>query len=309
MRILGVNISHNPSICLYEDGVIEEFYSEERFIFKKNIELDENFKIFQSIEEKIKDKIDLVCYASYGRNKAYLKFSDQQIINKIQRQLNFPHYYFDEREHHLYHAISAYYFSPFDEAVAIVVDGGGSSKYHIPYEEIESIYFINDQVIIPKFKHSTNNRTDPFSSNKSTFDTYKFNDGYLNRYSNTLVGGALFRETCKQVGFKDGHDAGKVMGLASYAYSKQEYNINMRHVNLAARAQEKSFEDTCLLIDRAKKDSNNILLSGGYFLNCSNNFKYVKKYPELNFFVDPIPHDPGTAIGAAIYYDNYKRRV
>ena len=53
-------------------------------------------------------------------------------------------------------------------------------------------------------------------------------------------------------------------------------SLNMRHVNLAAHAQEKSFEDKTILIDRAKKDSNNILLSGGYFLNCSNNFKYVK---------------------------------
>ena len=46
-------------------------------------------------------------------------------------------------------------------------------------------------------------------------------------------------------------------------------------------------------------------MSGGYFLNCSNNFKYVEKYPDLNFFIDPIPHDAGTAIGAAIYYDRY----
>ena len=61
-----------------------------------------------------------------------------------------------------------------------------------------------------------------------------------------------------------------------------------------------------MLIDGVKNKSNNIVLSGGYFLNCSNNFKYVKKYPNINFFVDPIPHDGGTAIGATVYYDNYR---
>ena len=42
-------------------------------------------------------------------------------------------------------------------------------------------------------------------------------------------------------------------------------------------------------------------------MNCLNNFKLVKKYPKLNFFVDPIAHDGGTAIGAALYYENYKK--
>jgi len=75
---------------------------------------------------------------------------------------------------------------------------------------------------------------------------------------------------------------------------------------LQEKYKKKTFKDTCDLIDQAKEINNNIVLSGGYFLNCSNNFKYVEKYPNLNFFVDPIPHDGGTAIGAALYYDNYR---
>ena len=77
-------------------------------------------------------------------------------------------------------------------------------------------------------------------------------------------------------------------------------------VEIAKNVQEKTFRETCMLIDGVKNKSNNIVLSGGYFLNCSNNFKYVKKYPNINFFVDPIPHDGGTAIGATVYYDNYR---
>jgi len=41
-------------------------------------------------------------------------------------------------------------------------------------------------------------------------------------------------------------------------------------------------------------------LSGGYSLNCTNNYKYLQAFPEYQFFVDPIPHDGGTAVGAAL---------
>ena len=48
-------------------------------------------------------------------------------------------------------------------------------------------------------------------------------------------------------------------------------------------------------------DSDNIVLSGGYALNCVNNYEYVKKFSEKNFFIDPVAHDGGTAIGAALW--------
>jgi carbamoyltransferase len=94
-----------------------------------------------------------------------------------------------------------------------------------------------------------------------------------------------------------------------FKLSKKKYNLDYVKVKKAKKLQEKSFEYTCALIDKALSYSNikNIVLSGGYFLNCVNNFKYVKKYPQLNFFVDPVAHDGGTSIGAAIFYNDYYR--
>ena len=37
-----------------------------------------------------------------------------------------------------------------------------------------------------------------------------------------------------------------------------------------------------------------------------NNFKLVKHFAGLNFFVDPIPYDGGTAVGAAYYCSNFE---
>ena len=136
---------------------------------------------------------------------------------------------------------------------------------------------------------------------------FKYLGGFLNKFTDFAVGGIEFDKACASLGYKNGHSAGKVMGLSSYAYCKEKYNLDYDKVEIAKKVQEKTFEETCELIDQAKHMNNNILLSGGYFLNCSNNFKYVEKYPDLNFFVDPIPHDAGTAIGVALYYDIYKK--
>jgi carbamoyltransferase len=46
---------------------------------------------------------------------------------------------------------------------------------------------------------------------------------------------------------------------------------------------------------------NNVVISGGFGLNCVANYKYLKKFPEIKFYIDPIAHDGGTAIGLARY--------
>ena len=47
-----------------------------------------------------------------------------------------------------------------------------------------------------------------------------------------------------------------------------------------------------------------IVLSGGYALNCVNNYAYVSKFHTKNFFIDPVAHDGGTSIGAALSVNN-----
>jgi carbamoyltransferase len=73
--------------------------------------------------------------------------------------------------------------------------------------------------------------------------------------------------------------------------------------DLAMKTQIETRDHTIRLIDKFTKltGEKNVVLSGGYFLNCSNNYEYLKRFPDLNFFVDPVAHDGGTAIGAAKY--------
>lgn len=73
--------------------------------------------------------------------------------------------------------------------------------------------------------------------------------------------------------------------------------------DLAMKTQIETRDHTIRLIDKLTKltGEKNVVLSGGYFLNCSNNYEYLKRFPDLNFFVDPVAHDGGTAMGAAKY--------
>ncbi len=73
--------------------------------------------------------------------------------------------------------------------------------------------------------------------------------------------------------------------------------------NLAWHVQRDTEEQMFNLIQRAIDitGETNIVISGGYGLNCVANYKYLKKFPEIKFYIDPISHDGGTAIGLARY--------
>lgn len=73
--------------------------------------------------------------------------------------------------------------------------------------------------------------------------------------------------------------------------------------NLAYHIQKETEEQMFRLIQKALDitGETNVVISGGYGLNCVANYKYLKKFPDINFYIDPISHDGGTAIGLARY--------
>jgi len=76
--------------------------------------------------------------------------------------------------------------------------------------------------------------------------------------------------------------------------------------SVAQQLEEESLIDSLATIQKAidmNPDVKNIVLSGGYSLNCTNNYKYLDAFPDHQFFVDPIPHDGGTGVGAALWFE------
>jgi len=82
--------------------------------------------------------------------------------------------------------------------------------------------------------------------------------------------------------------------------------------NLAYHVQ---IETEKMVIDLIQKaiditGETNVIISGGYGLNCVANYKYLQNFPNIKFYVDPISHDGGTAIGLAKYaWHQYSKEI
>lgn len=71
--------------------------------------------------------------------------------------------------------------------------------------------------------------------------------------------------------------------------------------DLAWRVQEDTQEQLGNLIEAMinKTDIKKVCISGGYGLNVVANYYLLERFPDVEFYIDPISHDGGTAIGLA----------
>ena len=101
------------------------------------------------------------------------------------------------------------------------------------------------------------------------------------------------------IGFKVNSGEYKLMGLAPYGRYVDGPYLQSSNENAAATIQHDWEERAVELVKIASEKCNNIVLTGGCFLNVVVNYKLLKEFPDLNFYVDPIAFDGGTAIGSA----------
>ena len=262
--------------------------------------------------------------ASEDDGQSLIAQEDFDIMRDVSAQFEIEDYFY-ENEHHLYHAESGYTLSPWKDepCIAIVWDGGGAQchfEIHPNYQEIESIY-----------------RCEPNTNPKAQWKRYS-NHRFLGDLHSQAFGnymedcfvcpldleteiedvptvltskpsmGMNFSNASSALGCDDmGRAAGKVMGMASYGSTGVKDGVFNQHT-IAQELELQSLEHSCTIIQRAidlNPDTNKIILSGGFSLNCTNNYKYLQRFPNHQIFVDPVPHDGGTAVGAAsILYRN-----
>lgn len=335
MYILGINISHDSSSCLLRNGEII-FYQEDERLSKSKHNLTKDHKRYDpftyyqsSIVKKHTSFVDYIIFSSYKDEFG----GDYKIIFEVLDQiksegLDWGQVVFKDSEHHLYHASNAAFSSGFDNCACLIVDAAGSflgNEWQNVYREIESIYNFNyEDGFNSRFKHYSRRSLGSYSD----FEIIE-QDNCEFVFSDSIGNGQLFANFSAAVGYRDGFSSGKIMGLSSYGIDLMpddwfmtidgvrvtNNSLIMSILNKAKTAnledqqnilktlQEQTKKHTFNLIKKSLEscNTNNIVLSGGYFLNCVNNYHYLKEFPDVNFYIDPISSDGGTSIGAAKY--------
>lgn len=261
-----------------------------------------------SLQEKYKDEGFIYKEKDNG---------DEEIIARLDDQLGIDQHVFMP-EHHLYHAECVYNLSPWkdEECIAIVWDGGGCQPYwdtHPGFQEMETIYHcvpgkepkkvwqrLSNSRMLSELGWEWPNHT--FDCLWCYEDQVQEKDGIELVFSSKPSSGMNFSHMSLAFGCdEEGRAAGKVMGMASYGRTSP--NV-FNQYSVAQKCEEEALTNSLNIINKAKElipNTNKILLSGGYSLNCTNNYKYLEANPDYEFFVDPIPHDGGTALGACIW--------
>jgi carbamoyltransferase len=88
--------------------------------------------------------------------------------------------------------------------------------------------------------------------------------------------------------------------IGDTTWHKDETKIDQYRKDLAYMVQKSTEDRVKLLIRKAVEitGKKNIVISGGYGLNCVANYEFLKEFPELNFYNEPIAHDGGNVMGA-----------
>jgi len=297
MKILSIpTLAHDSSITIIEDGKIVFYRMEERFSRKKH-DLGFDF-ILDTLSQKNHTYFDKVIISSHFL-KEYT-YPIEKIKEKI-KKFSWGDLVVEKGRHHLYHAYSGFYNSGFDEAICFCIDASGAILNDGKIE-IETVYHMRKNVEEKKIYQRTR---DFLSTNHSTYQDY-----YSKISWNDLSVAEKFCNYSKTFGYNEIDGAGKIMGLAQYKNKKEKltYPYNTQEwktkVDKAYGLQQETQNYILNFIKKYVKETDvkNVVISGGYGLNCVSNYFYIKNLENINFYIDPICFDAGISIGCAYYH-------
>jgi carbamoyltransferase len=221
--------------------------------------------------------------------------------------------------HHLAHAASAYFPSPFDRAAILTIDGIGESACSSLAKAIGSNIKIVETFEYP---HSIGFLWEVFSEylGFSHYDASKLMG--LAAYGDPEIFRQKFRsilqfdETNYGVAeeFLAGHPDRFARMEAIFGPPREAHSeILPRHADMAAALQAATNAAIIALVRRIKirVPSANLCLAGGVALNCVSNQSIKRSGEFANIFIPSAPHDAGTAIGAAfaVHYAKKNTRL
>lgn len=335
---VGVSRVHNSAVTVLKNGELVFHLENERL---SNIKYDGYcFQTMAKIPEYV-DHVDHLCIAGVRKTVPIESYTDHDAFTTFITHLN-NHFYKKEikthdlwSQHHKLHAACAFYNSGFKEAVCIIKDGMGSDYYIDDPKFIKGSYgresfstFLAGYPAI--FDLIDKSVVVPFTCDTVVNRVVKIN--------NSPSEGQTFQVISSHFGFHP-LDAGKVMGMSSYGKPDEsfppiivdkktnpklfkisdvgvsELSLNtdifptltdefQSQADLAYELQQQTQQEVkrYILEMVEKTKCKNVVLSGGYFLNCVANYEILRDLPDdIEIYVEPISSDAGTSIGAAKY--------
>lgn len=360
MNILGVSaFYHDSAAAIIQDDNIIAAAQEERFTRKKQdasfpvnavkycleesgLSIDELDAIVFYDKPLLKFERLLETYYGYSpkgitsflssmpvwlKEKMFLKRLIYKELEKVEKY-NKKTVKFLFPEHHLSHAASAFYPSPYEDAAILTIDGVGewatASISHGKGNKIEVLkelhfphslgllysaftYFLGFKVNSGEYKlMGLAPYGDPDSEEVKKFielikskliDIKEDGSLWLNQsYFNYATGLRMIKEK-------------KWEALFGIPTRKSESDFEQVHCNLGLAIQMITEEIVLKMAREAKKitGSKNLCLAGGVALNCVSNGKLINATIFDNVYIQPAAGDAGGALGAALaaYYISY----
>lgn len=305
MKILSIKVGHDASVCILNDGKIIYYQMSERISRRKHDgTIDDALTSIYNLGHSYFDLI-LITYLPLSRKNYVYDYLVKFI--KLEKGFKYGQFIVDDYNHHKYHAYCGFYNSNFKEALCFSLDGAGSIHKELFAQEIESIFILN--------KNDPNNEIEVFKHYHS-FDKNYLPSTEKNKISDESSVGWQYEDIAEEFGFK-WYDAGKVMGISQYKNNLHKlpsgYNndVWIDRVDKAHNVQIKTQNHVINLIKKYTKETgiNNVVISGGYGLNCVSNYEYLLRLNGINLYVDPICFDAGISIGSAYCYCSSKNNI
>ncbi len=344
--ILGISaFYHDSAACIIRDGEIIAAAQEERFTRKKhdssypynavefvlnfsNLSLSQIDQIVFYEKPFLKFERLLETYVAFAP-KGFKQFSKSMPIwlgeKLFQKNLLFnklklhdknynssKNIYFSD--HHLSHAASAFFPSPFEEAVVLTADGVGEWATTTVAIGKDNKLDIKKEILFP---HSLGLLYSAFTY----YIGFKVNSGEYKLMGLAPYGNPIYYDKIKKlIDIKDdgtfrldqkyfNYTAGLTMTNEKFhnLFGQKPRNaesdkITQFHMDIAASIQKITEEIMIKLVKSIRKEYNikNLCLAGGVALNCVANGKILKEKIFDNIWIQPAAGDAGGSLGAAL---------
>lgn len=346
MYILGVSaLYHDSAAALIRDGEIIAAAQEERFTRKKHDSSIPRNAINYCLKEGEVEPEDLYAVIYYdnpiltmGRfiqNLRYTGADSRSLLDlslgQLLNQKMWVHQMLTEHlgrlgvdnklyvaEHHISHASSAFFPSPYQRAAIITVDGVGEyATTTIGYGNDNYIKILQEI----KYPHSLGLLYSAFTY----FCGFRVNSGDYKLMGLAPYGEPVYYDLIKKKLIDIKPDGSYRLNLEYFDFQygramtnekfaelfggerrKPESAITKREMDMASSVQRVVEEVVVLMAKHAKElvgeEVDNLVLAGGVALNCVANGILYRKKIFKNIWIQPAAGDAGGAVGAALFY-------